>query len=272
MDIEGKVAVITGAGSGIGRAVSLELVNRGVSSLALVDRCESAVQLATSINDFTNHHVHADSFVGDVADEGFRKHVFDWMCAERGMPRICVPAAGISCDRLAAKIDKESGKAALYPVDQFRHTVEVNLIAPTYWALEMVGRIAEHRHAQGIGRWESQEDIQGVVIFLGSVASHGNKGQIAYAATKAGLDGVASTLTLEAMFHGVRCSVIHPGFTDTPMVRALGEDFIHKYILPQTTLHRLIRPEEIADAVCFMISNSALNGELWADAGWRAAV
>jgi NAD(P)-dependent dehydrogenase (short-subunit alcohol dehydrogenase family) len=73
----------------------------------------------------------------------------------------------------------------------------------------------------------------------------------------------------EAMFHGVRCGIIHPGFTDTPMVRALGEEHIAKNILPYTQLRRLIRPEEIADAICFLISNSAVSGELWADAGWH---
>jgi len=71
------------------------------------------------------------------------------------------------------------------------------------------------------------------------------------------------------MFYGVRCAVLHPGFTDTAMVRVLGQDYIDKYILPSTQLRRLIRPEEIADAICFMISNSAVSGELWADAGWR---
>jgi 3-oxoacyl-[acyl-carrier protein] reductase len=107
------------------------------------------------------------------------------------------------------------------------------------------------------------------VIFIGSISSQGNKGQLAYAATKAGLHGAAATLTKEAMFHGVRCGVIHPGFTDTPMVRAMDNGYIEKNILPATELRRLIRPEEIADAICFMIGNSAVSGELWADAGWH---
>jgi len=83
------------------------------------------------------------------------------------------------------------------------------------------------------------------------------------------LASAAATLTKEAIFHGVRCCVIHPGFTDTPMVRALGQEFIAKNILPYTQLHRLIRPDEIADAICFLIANSAVSGELWADAGWH---
>jgi NAD(P)-dependent dehydrogenase (short-subunit alcohol dehydrogenase family) len=118
-------------------------------------------------------------------------------------------------------------------------------------------------------QWNPEEHIQGTVIFIGSISSQGNKGQIAYAATKAGLEGAAATLTKEAIYYGVRCGVIHPGFTDTPMVRSLGEEFIRDRILPHTQLRRLIRPEEIADAICFMISNSAVSGELWADAGWH---
>ena len=73
------------------------------------------------------------------------------------------------------------------------------------------------------------------------------------------------------MFHGVRCAIIHPGFTDTAMVRALGEEYIAEHVLPQTQLRRLIMPEEIADAICFMIRNSTVSGELWADAGWHPA-
>ena len=53
------------------------------------------------------------------------------------------------------------------------------------------------------------------------------------------------------------------------MVRAMGDEYIEKYVLPDTQLGRLIRPNEIADAICFMISNSAVSGELWADAGWH---
>jgi NAD(P)-dependent dehydrogenase (short-subunit alcohol dehydrogenase family) len=134
----------------------------------------------------------------------------------------------------------------------------------------MVARIAADRWRRGLGRWEpAEEKLAGTVVFIGSVSSQGNKGEIAYAATKAGLEGAAATVMKEAIYHGVRCCVIHPGFTDTPMVRALGPEYIAKNILPYTQLRRLIRPEEIADAICFLIANSAVSGELWADAGWH---
>src|SRR4029077_11752983 len=122
---------------------------------------------------------------------------------------------------------------------------------------------------KGLKRWEPTEPLEGAAIFMGSVSSLGNKGQIAYAATKSGLEGAAASLMMEAVFPGIRCGVIHPGYTDTPMVRALGEKFIAEHIIPQTQLRRLIQPEEIADAICFMISNAAVSGSLWADAGWH---
>jgi len=56
------------------------------------------------------------------------------------------------------------------------------------------------------------------------------------------------------------------------MVRQMGEEYIQKRVLPQTLLKRLLKVEEIADAICFLITNLAVSGELWADAGWRPAV
>jgi len=185
--------------------------------------------------------------------------------------RYCLKAAGITLDELAVKTDKQTGEVVVYPIEKFRTVTEINLIAPVYWALEMVADIARSRKKLGLGRWEPHEEIQGNVIFIGSVSSLGNKGQIAYAAAKAGLEGAAATLMMEAIYHGVRCGIIHPGYTDTPMVRTLGEEVIRDRIIPRTSLKRLIHPVEIADAICFMISNSAVSGSLWADAGYRPA-
>jgi NAD(P)-dependent dehydrogenase (short-subunit alcohol dehydrogenase family) len=270
MKIKGKIALVTGAASGIGAAVATELAKRDVKALALVDRSANAAQVARAINEEVGRPI-AEALVGDATDAEFRDHIFGQIVGKHGVVNICVPAAGITRDALAVKVDKETGRAGVYPVKAFREVTEVNLIAPIYWALDMVARIAEERCRRGLGRWEPEEKLWGTIVFIGSVSSQGNKGQIAYAASKAGLEGAASTLTKEAIFHGVRCCVIHPGFTDTPMVRALGQEYISKTILPATQLRRLIRPDEIADAICFLISNSAVSGELWADAGWHAS-
>jgi len=270
MNIKGSVAVITGAAGGIGRALALELAKRKAAGLALVDQSEGVQQVAKAINELAGSTV-ALGYSGDVTDAKFRRQVYGEIAQLRGRVNICVPAAGITRDGLAVKLDKQTNEISIYPVETFRQVVEVNLVAPVYWAMEMVAGIAENRARQGLKRWEPTEPVQGAVIFIGSVSSLGNKGQIAYAATKAGLEGAAATLMMEAVFHGIRCGVIHPGYTDTPMVRALGEKFIAEHIIPRTQLRRLIQPEEIADAICFMISNAAVSGSLWADAGWHPA-
>ncbi len=269
-NIKGKVAIITGAASGIGRAVAISLVKQGIKALGLVDRNEAVQTVAEMINaENGNGQKIAEPFLGDTTDEGFQVQTFDRMVAQYGTPTICVPAAGITRDQIAARIDKQTGRAVLYPRETFRLVVEVNLIAPVYWALEMVGRIAEARHRRGLGRWKPEEGIQGSVVFIGSISSQGIPGQIAYASTKAGLEGAEATLTKEAIFHGVHAATIHPGFTNTPMVRVLGDEYIKKNILPYTRLGRLIEPSEIAEAICFLIANSEVSGQLWADAGWH---
>jgi NAD(P)-dependent dehydrogenase (short-subunit alcohol dehydrogenase family) len=268
MNVRDKVAVITGAGSGIGQAVAAQLAERGVRAVGLVDRSDHVLKVADTINAGRVEPI-AEPLIGDVTDHTFRRKVFDTLQSRYGLPRICVPAAGITRDQIAVRVDKQTGKAEIYPTELFHLVLEVNLIAPIYWGIEMVARIAEERASKGLKRWTAEEEIQGAIIFIGSISSQGIPGQISYSTTKAGLEGAAATLGKEVMFHGVRTAVIHPGFTDTPMVRALGEEYIQKNILPYTQLKRLIKPEEIADAICFLITNSAVSGELWADAGWH---
>jgi 3-oxoacyl-[acyl-carrier protein] reductase len=268
MRIEDKVAVITGAASGIGQSLSKLMADKGVKKIAVVDMTDRIEEVAADINAEIGRDV-AVAFQGDVTDTEFRQSVYDQMEKNYGLVSICVPAAGITRDDLAVRVDRETGKANIYPQENFEMVVNINLIAPVYWAMELIARVAEDRAAKGLKKWVADEHVQGTVIFIGSISSQGNKGQVSYASTKAGLEGAASTLAKEATFHGVRCGVIHPGFTDTPMVRAMGEEYIEKYILPYTQLGRLIKPEEIADAICFMISNSVVSGQLWADAGWH---
>ena len=76
------------------------------------------------------------------------------------------------------------------------------------------------------------------------------------------------TAGLHALLQAAELDALSERF-DAAMVHALGEEYIQQQILPQTQLGRLIRPAEIADAICFLVSNSALSGELWADGGWH---
>lgn len=269
MELAGATAIITGAGSGIGQAVAWELAHYKMKAIGLVDLSPSVNDTVAMIKDLPNPPALIMPFIGNTTDSGFRRSVYDEIERHNAVVNVLVPAAGITRDALSIRLDKTTGKPEIYPEEKFHLVVDVNLVAPIYWALEMVARIATDRFRRGLGRWKGDEHVQGTAIFIGSVSSQGNKGQLAYAATKSGLEGAARTIMKESMFYGVRCGVIHPGFTDTPMVRALGQEYINTKILPFTQLQRLIRPEEIAKAICFMISNSAMTGELWIDGGWH---
>jgi len=268
MLINDKVAVVTGAASGIGYAVCEELIARGALAVAMVDRSDTVHNQAKTLNTNSSGKP-ARPYQGDVTDADFRRQVYDDLCSNFDVVNICVPAAGIFSDRMAVKIDKVTGEADIYPADTFRMVMEVNLVHPIYWSMEMVARMAQYRYRNGLKKWHPDELVQGSIVFIGSVASQGNKGQISYATTKAGLEGAATTLMKESMYHGVRTALIHPGYVDTPILKGMPEGYVDKHILPDTQLGRLIKPEEIADAICFLITNSAVSGELWADAGWH---
>ena len=268
LDLSTKVAVVTGGARGIGRATCIAFAREGIKAIAVVDQLDELAAFVNSANAHFGREVMV-GYRGDVTDDAFRQQVFREMRDRFGPVGICVPAAGITRDRLAVKIDRDTHTADLYSKEMFDRVIEVDLVAPIYWAMETVASIAEDRHQRNLKEWQPSERVQGCIVFIGSVSSTGNRGQISYATAKAGLEGAQATLATEAIYHGVRSAIIHPGFTDTAMVRALGDQFIAEHVLPQTQLKRLIHPEEIADAICFLVRNSAVSGRLWADAGWH---
>src|SRR5689334_14268420 len=109
MNIKGAVAVITGAAGGIGRALALEMTKRKVTGLALVDHSESVQQVAKAVNDYAGKTL-AFGYSGDVTQDTFRQRVYNEMAEKHGPVNICVPAAGITRDSLAVKMDKQAGR------------------------------------------------------------------------------------------------------------------------------------------------------------------
>ncbi|MGH7130515.1 MAG: SDR family NAD(P)-dependent oxidoreductase [Phycisphaerales bacterium] len=268
VDVSKRVAVITGGASGIARAVSRQLGREGIRAIGVVDFSDAVQGVCAEINAELKREC-CIPFRGDVTDRAFRSSVFAEMKRRFGGVQICVPAAGIVRDGLSVKIDKTTKTAKLYDQDLMEKTIAVNLTAATYWAIETIASVAEQRAAAGLGGWTGAEEVAGEVVFVGSISSAGNKGQVSYAATKAGLEGVRATLAKEGIYYGVRVAIVHPGFTDTPMVRAMDQKIVNEFVLPKTQLGRLLKPEEVADAICFMIRNPAVSGALWADAGWH---
>ena len=112
MDISGRVAVVTGGASGIGRAVAAALVRRDIRAVALVDLSEAVHDVAAKLNEKAGRSF-AIPFQGDTTDEGFRISVYDAISAEHGKVTLCVPAAGITRDDLAVRVDRITGKARI---------------------------------------------------------------------------------------------------------------------------------------------------------------
>jgi len=271
MKIQDKVAVVTGATSGIGLAISRKIIGRGARGVAIVDLSDQCQHTAEEINREHGKDV-ALPFQGNVSDPVFRENVFETMNRTFGTVRICIPAAGILRDAMAVKINRESLRAEIYRESQFKEVLDINLVHPTYWAIQTIAGIAEARAAQGFGQWQCDESIQGVVILIGSVSSRGNRGQISYSAAKSGLNAVTATLNVEGLYHGIQTKIIHPGFVDTPMVESMPEDYFESKLKHLVGLGRMIRPDEIADAVVSLIENPVISGPLWADAGLRPLV
>jgi 3-oxoacyl-[acyl-carrier protein] reductase len=228
IDLSGTVALVTGAGRGIGREIAARLAAAGadvaVNDFAGEEQCR---ELAAEIEGMGRRAI---VLMGDVGDEEAVNAMVERVEAELGPLGVLVNNAGITRDTVVLTMEAADFDAVIRT--HLRGTFLLSKAA----ARKMFRR------------------RQGVIINLSSVVGRrGNAGQANYAAAKAGIIGLTKSLAKELGGRGVRVNAIAPGYIDTPMTQALPEQ-ARKAILEATPMKAIGEPADVAAAVLFLAS------------------
>ena len=234
MNLQGKVAVITGGSRGLGEATAVKLASLG-AHIALMDVGDPAVAQSVCGRLTDEFGVTAKSYVCDVSDFEAVKATVSAIKGDFGTIHVLVNNAGITRDGLAAMM-KES---------DFDRVIAVNLKG----AFNMI------RHCSGL----FIRNKEGCIINIASVAGlMGNAGQCNYAASKAGLIGLTKTIAKELAPKGVRCNAVAPGFIATDMTQSQADN----PLLSMIPLGHMGSPSDVADAVAYLITADYVTGEV----------
>ena len=228
-ELTGKVAVVTGASRGIGRAIAERLAGQGATIVA-VARGDNAASTVAAITDRGGR---AEAVGIDVTDRPALAGLPAAVAEKHGRLDILVSNAGITRDQLLMRMKREDWDAVL----------ETNLTA----AFTLTQAALRPMLKQRGGR----------IIAISSVVGQvGNAGQANYAASKAGLIGFVKALAREVASRSITVNVIAPGLIDTDMTRAVS-DKAHVDWASQIPLGRLGTVEDVAAAACFLASDEA---------------
>jgi NAD(P)-dependent dehydrogenase (short-subunit alcohol dehydrogenase family) len=240
MDIAGSAAVVTGAASGLGAATAAALAARGAAVYGL--DLPAAVDGATTVPDGVT------LLPTDVTEEDGVRAALARIDDDGQQLRLALNCAGIAP---SARIVSRSGP---HDLGLFRNVVGVNLVG-TFNVLRMA--------AEAMSRLSADADGQrGVVVNTSSVAAfEGQVGQVAYAASKAGVAGMTITAARDLAQHGIRVMAIAPGIVDTPMMAGLPDDVRAGLGESVPFPPRLARPDEYARLVLMIVAHDYLNGE-----------
>ena len=241
MKMDTTVALVTGATDGIGQALAIELAQQKITALAVIDFTSQVNDVAQEANAIAGRAV-ATPYCGDFTDARFRASVVQDFSKKHGPVTLCVPLPG-GGTVVTVKAPDTENQTAVFPDEQYAQIVENHLLTPIHWASEAV---AELRRAE--------KPSPAMIVFLGSIDSRGNCGEVDRAASKLGLNKAAANLISDARLCDVRFGVIHPVYINSPFTQALGSAHLIDREIPNTQERRLIQPEEVADAICQRVS------------------
>ena len=243
MQIQNHAFLVTGGGSGLGAAAATMLAANG-GKVVLADVNESAAKELAGFLGAAVRFIKAD-----VADEASTQAAVDLCVAQFGAIHGLVNCAGV------APAERVVGRDGPHALASFERAVRINLVG-TFNAIRLAAAKMSVQAPEPGGE-------RGVIVNTSSVASiDGQIGQAAYAASKAGVNGMTLPIARELAKFGIRVMTIAPGIFDTPMLQGMSEELRVSLGSQVPFPPRLGRPDEYARLVCHIIENEMLNGEV----------
>jgi len=219
-----KIAIVTGAANGIGKAISKRLQDAGCYIFAADIDDVNGKLIASELGENNAEYAHCN-----ITSENEVESLFNLVVSKKGKVDILINNAGIIKDNMIHKM----------PVEDFEAVIDTNLKGT--WL--MCRAAAKIMKVQKSGR----------IVNISSRAWLGNSGQSNYSASKAGIIGLTRVLALELGRYNVLVNAVAPGLIDTPLTQALPADVLEKLIQAQPT-KTMGKPEDIANAVSFLVS------------------